>query len=76
MNIGLVRFLSIRLVALDCLMTMTACTSLPADLFGQGPADPEVSETPALQTVKCEEPRPKICTLQYNGLRRDGVGVY
>ena len=65
MNIDLVRFLSIRLVALGCLMTVTACTSLPADLFGQGPADLEVSEAPALQTVQCEEPRPKICTMQY-----------
>ena len=65
MNIDLVRFLSIRLIALGCLMAMTACTSLPVDLFGQGPADPEASEAPALQTVQCEEPRPKICTLQY-----------
>ena len=65
MNIDLVRFLSIRLVALGVLMAVTACTSLPADLFGQGPADLEVSEVPVLQTVQCEEPRPKICTLQY-----------
>ena len=65
MNIDLVRFLSIRLVALGCLMAVTACTFLPADLFGQGPADLEVSEVPVLQTVQCEEPRPKICTLQY-----------
>ena len=65
MNIDLVRFLSIRLVAMGCLMALTACTALPADLFGQGPADPEASEAPALQTVQCEEPRPKICTLQY-----------
>lgn len=65
MNIDLVRFLSIRLVAMGCLMAVTACTSLPADLFGQGSADLEVSEVPVLQTVQCEEPRPKICTLQY-----------
>ena len=65
MNIDLVRFLSIRLVLLACLTTVTACTSLPADLFGQGVADPEVSEAPALQTFQCEEPRPKICTMQY-----------
>ena len=65
MNIDLVRFLSIRLVALGCLTAVTACASLPADLFGQGPADPEVPEAPALQTVQCDEPRPKICTLQY-----------
>ena len=65
MNIDLVHFLSIRLVAPGCLMAVTACTSLPADLFGQGPADLEVSEVPVLQTVQCEEPRPKICTLQY-----------
>ena len=65
MNIDLVRFLSLRLVALGCLMAVTACTSLPADLFGQGLADAEVSEAPILQTVQCEEPRPKICTLQY-----------
>lgn len=65
MNIDLVRFLSIRLVALGCLTAVAACTSLPADLFGQGPDDLEVSEVPVLQTVQCEEPRPKICTLQY-----------
>ena len=65
MNIDLVRFLSIRLVALGCLTAVTACTYLPSDLFGTGPADPEVSEAPALQTVQCDEPRPKICTLQY-----------
>ena len=65
MNIDLVRFLSIRLVALGCLTVVTACTSLPADLFGQGSGDLEVSEVPVLQTVQCEEPRPKICTLQY-----------
>ena len=65
MNIDLVRFLSIRLVALGCLTAVTACTSLPADLFGQGPADAEVLEAPILQTDQCEEPRPKICTLQY-----------
>ena len=58
MNIDLVRFLNISLVALGCLMAVTACTSLPADLFGQGPADAEVSEAPILQTVQCEEPRP------------------
>ena len=66
MNIDLVRFLSIRLVALGCLTAVTACTSLPADLFGQGPADPEVSEAPAVHTVHCDEPSPKICTLQYD----------
>ena len=65
MNIDLVRFLSIRLVALGCLTAVTACTSLPADLFGQGPGDLEVSEVPVRQTVQCEEPRPKICTLKY-----------
>jgi hypothetical protein len=65
MNIDLVRFLSIRLVALGCLMAVAACTSLPTDLFGQGPTDLEVSEGPVLQTIQCEEPRPKICTLQY-----------
>ena len=65
MNIDLVRFLSIRLVALGCLTVVTACTSLPADFFGQGPGDLEVSEVPVRQTVQCEEPRPKICTLQY-----------
>jgi hypothetical protein len=65
MNIDLLRFLSIRTVALGCLTAVTACTSLPGDFFGQGPADLEVPETPALQTVQCEEPRPKICTLQY-----------
>ena len=65
MNIDLVRFLSIRLVAMGCLMAVTACTSLPGDLFGQASADLEVSEVPVLQTVQCEEPRPKICTLQY-----------
>ena len=65
MNIDFARFLSIRLVALGCLTAVTACTALRADLFGQGRADVEVSETPVLQTVKCQEPRPKICTLQY-----------
>ena len=65
MNIDLARFLSIRLVALGCLTAVTACTALRADLFGQGPPDVEVSETPGLRTVKCQEPRPKICTLQY-----------
>ena len=52
MNIDLVRFLSIRLVVLVCVTAVTSCTALPADLYGQGPAD-------------LEEPRPKICTLQY-----------
>ena len=65
MNIDLVRFLSIRLVLLACLTTVTACTALPPDLFGQGPADREVLETPTTQTMQCEEPRPKICTMQY-----------
>ena len=65
MNSELARFLSIRLVTLAFLMALTACTSLPADFFGQGPGDLEVLETPILQTVQCEEPRPKICTLQY-----------
>ena len=65
MNIDLVRFFSMRLVVLVCVTAVTACTALPADLFGQGPADREVSETPVLKTVQCEEPRPKICTLQY-----------
>ena len=65
MNIELVRILSVRLVLLACLTTMTACTALSPDLFGQGPAGREVSETSARQTVQCEEPRPKICTMQY-----------
>ena len=65
MNIDLVRFLSIRLVLLAWLTTVTACTALPLDLFGQGPADREVLETPTTQTMQCEEPRPKICTMQY-----------
>jgi hypothetical protein len=65
MNIDSIRFLSIRIALLACLTIGTACTSLPADFFGQGPVDLEVSETPVLQTVQCEEPRPKICTLQY-----------
>ena len=57
MNIDLVRFLSIRLGILACLTGVTACIALPSDF--------EVSETPILQAVQCEEPRPKICTLQY-----------
>lgn len=65
MNIDLVRFLRIRLVVLASLTGVTACTALTADLFGQGPADFEVTEVPVLQTNSCEEPRPKICTLQY-----------
>jgi hypothetical protein len=65
MNIELVRFLSIRLVILACLSAVTACTALPADLFGQGTGDIGVTEVATLQTVSCEQPRPKICTLQY-----------
>ena len=65
MNIDLVRILSIRLFALGCLMALTACSALPADLFGQRSADLEVSETTVLQTIQCKETRPKICTLQY-----------
>ena len=65
MNIDLVRFLSIRFVLLACLTAVTACTALPADRFGQRPVNPEVLEAPGLQTVQCEEPRPKICTMQY-----------
>ena len=65
MNIDFVRFLGIRLLVLVCLTGVTACSSLPADLFGQDFGDIEVTEVPTLQTVSCQEPRPKICTLQY-----------
>ncbi|MEC8633915.1 MAG: hypothetical protein VXX89_04720 [Pseudomonadota bacterium] len=65
MNIDFVRFLSIRLVVLVCLTGVTACAALPVDLFGQGADDIEVTEVPTPQTVSCEAPRPKICTLQY-----------
>ena len=57
MNVDLVSFLGIRLGLLACLTGVTACTALPSDL--------EEAETPMLQAVQCEEPRPKICTLQY-----------
>ena len=65
MNIDLVRFLSTRLVCLACLTGVTACTALPANLFGQGAGDIEITEATKLQTKSCEEPRPKICTMQY-----------
>ena len=65
MKLDLVRFLGIRLIALGCLTAVTGCTSLPADVFGQSPADLEVPDTLTLQTIQCQEPRPKICTLQY-----------
>tara|TARA_B100000927_G_C16284816_1_gene397066 strand:- start:315 stop:623 length:309 start_codon:yes stop_codon:yes gene_type:complete len=65
MNIDLVRLLSTGLGVLVCLTLVTACTALPSDLFGQGPVDLQVSEVPELQNIQCEEPRPKICTMQY-----------
>ena len=65
MNIDFLRLLSIRLVVPVCLTGVTACTGLPADLRGQGSGDLESSEVPSLRTVSCEEPRPRICTLQY-----------
>ena len=65
MNIDWIRLFSTRLGVLVCLTVVTACTALPTDLFGQGPVDLEGSEVPALQNIQCEEPRPKICAMQY-----------
>ena len=65
MNIDLVRFLSMSLVCLACLTGVMACSALPTNLFGQGAGDIEMTEAPTLQTKSCEEPRPKICTMQY-----------
>ena len=65
MNIDLLWSVSMRLIVLICLTGVTACTALPANLFGQGADDIEITEATTLQTKSCEEPRPKICTMQY-----------
>ena len=65
MNIDLLRYLNPKVwTAFGGLLLVTACT-LPTDILGQRDSDAASLEPLVPQTGRCEEPRPKICTMQY-----------
>ncbi|MGB1351170.1 MAG: hypothetical protein ACPG55_05640 [Luminiphilus sp.] len=65
MNTDLLRYSNSKLLIMfGCLLLMTACT-FPTSILGQSDPAAVGLEPAASQTRHCEEPRPKICTMQY-----------